>query len=362
LITFELSEEQLMAQSAMQDFASNVLAPAAQRADRAAQADQATLDAMWQTGIVQSQVDQAESDRSAVLNAIILEEFGAGDASLALALAAPLAYVRAVAGQGSQAQRAALSEFAESEVFLPAAVALMEPHFGWNPRALKTVAKRVETGWQIDGVKTMVPFATTGNAKLLVIAATAEGSKAFIVDGAARGLRVIGGEPTLGLRCLQMGAIALEGVLVGDADVLGEGGAVDVQAIIDSGRVGLSAVMTGLSRGITDYVIPYTKDRVAHGSALARKQVIAFRIADMHIETNAMRWMSWRAACDIENATDDATRSAQLAYTYASGRCMSIADEALQAFGGHGYVRAHPIEMWYRNARAVGMLEGLAAV
>ncbi len=361
MITFELSEDQKMAQSAMQDFASNVLAPAAQKADRAAQADQETLDALWQTGIVQSQIDQSESDRSAVLNSIVLEEFGAGDASLALALGAPLAYVRAVAEHGSPAQRAALAEFAESEAFRPAAVALMEPQFGWNPRALKTTATRVEGGWRIDGVKTMVPFAAR-IAKLLVIAATTEGNKAFIVDGAAKGLRVTGAEPTLGLRCLQMGEIALEGLLVGDGDLLGEGKAVDVQAIIDSGRVGLSAVMTGLSRGITDYVIPYTKDRVAHGSALARKQVIAFRIADMHIETNAMRWMSWRAACDIENASKDATRNAQLAYTYASGRCMSIADEALQAFGGHGYIRAHPIEMWYRNARAVGMLEGLAAV
>lgn len=361
MITFELSEEQIMAQSAMQDFASNVLGPAAQKADRAASADQATLDALWETGIVQSQIDQADSDRSAILNAIILEELGAGDASLAIALAAPFAFVRAIAQYGSQAQRASLAQFAESASFVPAAVALMEPQFGWDPRVLKTTAKKVDGGWQLDGAKTMVPFASK-LAKVLVIAATPEGNKAFVVDGAAQGLRVAGAVATLGLRCLQMGDIALQGVRVSDQDVLGEGGEVDVQAIIDAGRAGLSAVMTGLSRAVTDYVIPYTKDRSAHGSALARKQVIAFRIADMHIETNAMRWMSWRAAFDVEKAPADATRSAQLAYTYSAGRCMSIADEALQAFGGHGYVRAHPIEMWYRNARALGMLEGLASV
>ncbi len=361
MITFELSEEQKMAQSAMQDFASKVLGPAAQKADRAAHADDATLDELWESGIVQSQIDQPEADRSAVLNAIILEELAAGDASLALSLAAPLGYVRAVAQQGSAAQRAALSEFAGSDRFRAAAIALMEPHFGWNPRALKTKATRVAGGWQLDGAKTMVPFAERLD-KLLVIAASPEGDKAFILDGKAAGLSVSSRHNTLGLRCLQMGDVRLQGVHVAEANVLGEGAAVDVQAIIDSARVGLAAVMTGLSRGITDYVIPYTKDRVAHGSALARKQVVAFRIADMHIETNAMRWMSWRAACDIEKEAADATRSAQLAYTYAAGRCMSIADEAVQAFGGHGYVRAHPIEMWYRNARVLGMLEGLAAV
>ena len=71
--------------------------------------------------------------------------------------------------------------------------------------------------------------------------------------------------------------------------------------------------------------------------------------------------MSWRAACEMETA-QNATRSAQLAYTYAAEQVMSIADEGVQAFGGHGFVRAHPIEMWYRNARSISVLEGVAGV
>ncbi len=81
----------------------------------------------------------------------------------------------------------------------------------------------------------------------------------------------------------------------------------------------------------------------------------------MHIEIEAMRWLNWRAAWELE-AGRKATRSAQLAYLYAGERAMWIADEGVQAFGGHGFVRAHPIEMWYRNARSLSVLEGIAGV
>ena len=82
-------------------------------------------------------------------------------------------------------------------------------------------------------------------------------------------------------------------------------------------------------------MIPYTKDRVVHGTALAQKQTIAFNIADMHMGIEAMRWMTWQAAWELE-ANRPATRSAQLAYTYGGSQTMTIADNGVQAMGGHG--------------------------
>ena len=119
--------------------------------------------------------------------------------------------------------------------------------------------------------------------------------------------------------------------------------------------------MTGISRAVMEFVIPYTKERVVHGAALAQKQVIAFRLADMRIETDAMRWMTWKAAAILEKG-GDATRQAQLACTYAREQAMWIVDEGVQMLGGHGYLRDNPVEMWYRDARTVSALEGVVGV
>ena len=95
-----------------------------------------------------------------------------------------------------------------------------------------------------------------------------------------------------------------------------------------------------------------------HGEAIARKQSVAFKLADMHIATQAMRWMALRAAAELDEART-ATRSARLAQRYSADHGLAVADEGVQIFGGHGFVRDLPLEMWYRNARSLSVLDGL---
>jgi len=123
----------------------------------------------------------------------------------------------------------------------------------------------------------------------------------------------------------------------------------------------LSAVMVGLSRGVLEECIPYAKDRVAFGEAIGRKQSIAFRLSDMYIETESMRWLTWKAASFVEQRLD-AVRPARLARSYAAEKCLWIADNGIQVFGGHGFIREQPLEMWFRNARTLGVLEGTIGV
>ncbi len=155
-----------------------------------------------------------------------------------------------------------------------------------------------------------------------------------------------------------MADVALDSVSVVDSARLGEDAVVDVQRIVDQSRVALSAILSGLSRAIFDAALPYTKERVVHGQAIAKKQSVAFKLADMHIAIEAMRWMGLRAATELD-AKQPATRSARLAQVYASNAAMRIADEGVQIFGGHGFVRDLPLEMWYRNARSLSVLDGL---
>jgi alkylation response protein AidB-like acyl-CoA dehydrogenase len=102
--------------------------------------------------------------------------------------------------------------------------------------------------------------------------------------------------------------------------------------------------------------VPYAKEREAFDQAIAQKQAIAFKLADMHIETESMRWLTWKAASELEQGLD-ATRAAHLVRSYAAEHSMWIADEGIQVLGGHGFIREHPVEMWYRNARTLSVLE-----
>ncbi|MDP9994536.1 alkylation response protein AidB-like acyl-CoA dehydrogenase [Variovorax boronicumulans] len=362
MIDFEMTEEQAMARDAMREFAASELRPAARASDDGAAIAPELKNKLWSTGLVQSMLDEADTDqpRSRILNAIVLEELAAADASLALALAAPMSFVQAILDHGNASQRASLLPAFQGGEFKAAAVAVMEPTFGFDVSATSTVATRAGDNWKLDGRKCMVPLAGACS-HFIVTARDGLLLRAFVVAANQPGVKVVPPKGTLALRALEMSEVVLDAVTLSADQQLGGEHGCDVQCLVDSGRAALAAVMTGMSRGVLEYAIPYLKDRVAHGSPLARKQVIAFRLVDAHMAIQAMRWMAWRAAWSIES-NEEPTRHAQLAFTYASEQTMTIADEALQAFGGHGFVRAHPIEMWYRNARALGLLEGVAGV
>lgn len=358
MISYELSEEQEIIRSTMREIARESLSPQARHHDVEGRLDEGVLNTIWQAGIIQSQADR--DGRSPVSNALILEELAAGDANTAIAVSAASAFVQAVTDQGSDAQRAQFLGYLEGRTFAAGTIAAMEPRFSGDVTRPATQAARSGDGYVLSGRKTMVPLASQ-SSYFLVIADLDGASDAFLVDGAAAGVTV---EPraTLGLRGLGFGEVRFDNVTLPASARLGEGNGADVQRIVDSARTGLAAAMLGVARAVMDHIIPYTKERVVHGSPLAQKQKIAFDIADMRMETDAIRWMTWKAAWALESGKDDATRLAQLAYTYAGERVMQIADNGVQSMGGHGFVEEHPMEMWYRNARSLSMLEAAAGV
>ncbi|MGA9723629.1 MAG: acyl-CoA dehydrogenase family protein [Candidatus Binatus sp.] len=358
MISFELSEEQKLAQSMVQELAGSQLRPAARGADDREAIPSSILDKIWATGIIQSQADA--SARSATLNAMLLEELAVGDAAFAIAAAAPIGFLGAIADQGSPAQKKNLLPLFTGDKYRCAAVAIMEPDFAFDVSAIRTTAVKTRDGYRLSGMKGLVPLA--GNCSHFIVVAQCDGAAdAFIVDRNMRGLTIGEKKPNIGLRALETATVGFKEVELSAAARLGEGAGCDVQRITDSARTALSAIMTGTSRAVMEFVMPYTKERVVHGDALAKKQTIAFRLADMRIETDAMRWMTWKAASILEKG-GDATRQAQLAYTYCGEQAIWIADEGVQMLGGHGYLRDNPVEMWYRDARTVSVLEGAVGV
>ncbi len=129
--------------------------------------------------------------------------------------------------------------------------------------------------------------------------------------------------------------------------------------LADLWRVGLAAMAVGVARAAYDYAREYAKERRAFGQAIAQKQAIAFMLAEMAMEVDAMRLLVWEAAWKLDRH-EDATRESYLAKRYASDMALRITDNALQVLGGHGYIRDHLVELFLRNARGFATLEGLA--
>jgi alkylation response protein AidB-like acyl-CoA dehydrogenase len=360
VISFELSEEQQIARDSLHEFAQTALRPIARECDEASALPQSFLDEAWQLGLVSTQLPEAfgggGEPRSPITNALVLEELAWGDTGLALAAVAPAAFAFAVADSGTEAQQRALLPLFCGPRFHAAALAVIEPGPAADAALPRTLAEPKGSGFVLSGSKRFVPLADRAS-HFLVIARNNGGIDAFVVPRDASGLRIGEPDPKLGLRALPTASLELERVELPAEARLGGTRGCDVRRILDSARSAIAVALVGLARGVLDYAIPYAKERHAFGTAIARKQSIAFRLADMHIETESMRWLCWKAASRLERGLS-ATRAAHHAHAYAAEQAMWIADEGIQVLGGHGFIREHPVEMWYRNARTLSVLEG----
>jgi alkylation response protein AidB-like acyl-CoA dehydrogenase len=360
VISFEPTEEQQIARDAMHDFAASALRPAARECDEASSLPASLLEETHRLGLVSTQLPAScgggGEPRSPVTNALVLEELAWGDVGLALAAVAPAAFAFAVVDFGTEEQKRALLPLFGGPRFHAAALAAIEPGPASDAVLPRTLAEPKGAGFVLSGSKRFVPLADRAS-HFLVIARNNGGTDAFLVPRDAGGLRIGAPDAKLGLRALPTASLELERVELPASARLGGPDGCDVRRILDSARTAIAAALVGLARGVLDYAIPYAKEREAFGQAIARKQAIAFRLADMHIETESMRWLTWTAASRLEHGLS-ATRAAHHAYAYAAEQAMWIADEGVQVLGGHGFIREHPVEMWYRNARTLSVLEG----
>jgi alkylation response protein AidB-like acyl-CoA dehydrogenase len=240
-----------------------------------------------------------------------------------------------------------------------AALAVLEPRPLFDPFTLQARATRTAGGFTLEGVKSLVPRA--GAAELFVVAADLEGSPAlFIVESGTDGV-VIEGEPAMGLRAAATGRLVLEDVALPTTALLG-GGAADVYAdCIRLSRIGWAALACGTAQAVLDYVIPYVNDRTAFGEPISHRQAVAFMVADIAVELEGARLVNLRAASRAEQGRSFA-REAGLARRLTSEYGMQIGNNGVQLLGGHGYVKEHPVERWYRDLRAAAVMEGVVLV
>jgi alkylation response protein AidB-like acyl-CoA dehydrogenase len=281
---------------------------------------------------------------------------------LAYAALAPLSFVNAVVAWGDEQQQAnLLPKFVEGEE-TGATVAVLEPQPLFDPAALRTTAKKGSGGYLLNGEKSMVALAQSAKWFLVAAEIPKVGPRLFIVERDAEGVSVTG-EPAMGLRSAALGRLELDRVRVSHEALLGgevalkNRGKTAYRDSVDRARVAWGAMAVGASQAVLDYVVPYCNDRVAFGEPISHRQAVAFMIADIGIELESMRMLVYRAAGRID-AGMKCQREAYLARTLCAEKAMEIGTNGVQLLGGAGFIKDHPIELWYRHLRAVGVMDG----
>jgi hypothetical protein len=205
----------------------------------------------------------------------------------------------------------------------------------------------------------MVPLGQSAELVLVIAQLEGQGPAAFIIEGRPEGMTRTR-EEHMGLCTLELATLRFEDVQL-PADALLGAGSFDLQRFVDLSRVGVCALSVGCCQGVLDYVKEYVNERVAFGEPISNRQAVAFMVADMAIELEAMRLMTWRAASQAEQGLDF-HQQAYLAKIACAEHAMKIGTDGVQLLGGHGFCREHPVEIWYRNLRAIAILDGVASV
>ena len=361
-------DDQKMIVQTVEEFAEEILRPAAHDADAAATYPPDLIAKAAELGItaitIPEDFDGIAEHRSTVTNALVAEALAYGDMGLALPILAPGGVASALTHWGSADQQATyLPEFAGENV-PQACVAIAEPHPLFDPTALKTTAVRTPSGYRLDGVKSLVPAAA--DAEVFIVAAQLNGKPTLVVvDSSAAGLTVTP-DPSMGIRAAALGRVELDKVTVPLGARLG-GDVAEAEhdrnysEAIALSRLGWAALAVGTSHAVLDYVIPYVKEREAFGEPIAHRQSVAFMCANIAIELDGLRLITWRGAARAEQGLSFA-REAALAKKLGTDKGMQIGLDGVQLLGGHGYTKEHPVERWYRDLRALGVAEGVVVL
>ena len=358
-------DDQKMILETVEEFAEEILRPAARDADDAASYPPDLIAKAAELGItainIPEDFDGIAAHRSAVTNALVAEALAYGDMGLALPILAPGGVASALTHWGSADQQATyLKEFAGDNV-PQACVAIAEPHALFDPTALKATAVRTPSGYRLNGVKSLVPAAA--DAELFIVGAQLSGKPAlFIVESSAQGVSVKA-DPSMGIRAAALGRVELDNVSVPLSARLGEDGATDADysEAIALARLGWAALAVGTAHAVLDHVVPYIKERQAFGEPIAHRQAVAFMTANIAIELDGLRLITWRGASRAEQGLPFA-REAALAKRLGTDKGMQIGLDGVQLLGGHGYTKEHPVERWYRDLRAIGVAEGVVVI
>jgi alkylation response protein AidB-like acyl-CoA dehydrogenase len=244
---------------------------------------------------------------------------------------------------------------------------LTEPNTGSDASNMKTVAVQDGDYWVINGAKNFITHGKSGNVAVVVTRTgeprTSNNSTAFIIEKGTPGFSAGKKENKLGMRASETAELIFDNVRVHKSQMLGAVGDGFHQAmkILDGGRISIAALSLGIAQGAYEAALSYSKEREQFNQAISKFQSIAFKLADMATEIEAARLLTFQAA-ELKDKGLPVTTASAMAKYFASEVCVRVSNEAVQIFGGYGYVKDFPVEKFYRDSKLCTIGEGTSEI
>jgi alkylation response protein AidB-like acyl-CoA dehydrogenase len=351
-----LTPEQELIRSSAREFVDREISPHVRDWDREETMDRAIVEKLAEIGFL------AGWELDTVSYSLVMEELGRADSSVRGIVSVNVGLVgKTILKWGTEEQQQEwLPRLASGETL--GCYALTEPGAGSDPGSLATRAERDGDGWTISGSKIFITLGTWAGLAL-VFARTGESITCFLVSTDSPGFEAHPIKGKLGLRAQDTGELTLDGVRVPAANVLGEeGGGLRVAlSALDNGRISLAAGCVGIGQGCLEACIAYAKDRQQFGRPIASFQLVQELLAEIAVETEAARLLTWRAALAADAGVRH-TLESSIAKYYASEAAVRAANAAVQIHGGYGYIDEYPVGKYLRDARVTTLYEGTSQI
>jgi acyl-CoA dehydrogenase len=367
-VSFALSDEQRALRDLGRDFAEKEIRPVAAAHDERSQHPTGVIAKAHEVGLMNPHVPEEYGGAalSAFEQMLIGEELAWGCSGISTSIVANILGSLPVLLAGSEEQkREWLPPLLEEPLLC--SFALTEPGAGSDVSAIQTTAVRRDGEYVLNGSKMFITNA--GQAAWFVVFASTDrdaghrGLSAFVVPADADGVVVEKHLDKLGQRATDTSALAFQEVRVPEANRLGEEGEGFKTAMrtLDYTRPGTAVGAVGVARAAFDYAVEYSKERIQFGQPIAMNQGVNFLVADMASEIEAARLLTWQAAWLIDQG-ERATLQSSYAKRFAADTAMKVTTDAVQVFGGYGYMKEYPVEKLMRDAKLFQIYEGTSQI
>ncbi len=364
MIDFNLTDEQRALRTLAHDFARDAVRPVAPRHDRTGEFPWEVIKKAHALGLMNLTVPEAYGGGGLCQfdDCLVTEELAWGCAGMTTSLMGNTLGATPIIIGGNEAQKKKFLGLLTSEPQL-IAFNLTEPQSGSDAAAMKVTARKVGNEYVLNGTK---QFITNGGVAVLhtVFAMTdpdqgADGINAFVVPADTKGVTSGKEEDKMGQRASNTTQVIYQDAVVPAANRLGaegEGFKIAMKTL-DQSRAGIGALSVGLARAAMEAAIAHAQERRAFNQPIANFQAIQFMLADMAIKIETARLITWKAAWMVDHGMR-ASLESSIAKCYASDMAMQVTTDAVQVFGGYGYMRDYPVEKWMRDAKLIQIYEG----
>lgn len=367
--TIDFTEDQKTIRDTIRDFAENVIKPVVMEYDESQKFPIKILQQLGELGFLGILVPEEYGGAGLGYTeySIVVEELAKIDPSFALSVAAHngLCTNHILMHANDELKKKYLPDLAAGKVI--GAWGLTEPSSGSDAGAMQTTAQPAGDYYILNGTKNFITHGASGNtAVVMAITDKSKGKKgisAFIIEKGFEGFSAGKKENKLGMRASETTQLLLENCKVPKENLIGIEGEGFLQAmkILEGGRISIAALSVGLAQGCLDSSIAYSKERKQFNRSISEFQGIQFKLSEMATDIEAARLLTYKAAY-LKDSGKDSTMAAAKAKLFASEIAVKAANEAVQIFGGYGFVKDYPVEKFYRDVKLLTIGEGTSEV